>query len=118
MNRQNSLVHSFGGDVGVRVGQVIIIAVVFTWACWKFLATDVGFFPQDDAYIILQFAKEFLSSGTLAYNSGEPSAGITSPLFVVFVSLVYKFFSGLYAADFCELMTSKLWKYKRQKAGY
>lgn len=38
---------------------------------------------------MLQFAKELLTSAMLAYNHGEPSAGLTSPLFALACSFAY-----------------------------
>jgi len=74
----------------------VVVSVLLMWAYWCFFQTDVRFFPQDDAYISLQFSRQFFESGKLAYNTGEPSAGLTSPLFVLLCSFFYLFIRDWY----------------------
>ncbi|MFI5372886.1 MAG: hypothetical protein ACHQ52_15130 [Candidatus Eisenbacteria bacterium] len=43
-------------------------------------------FPVDDAYIHFQFARNLATGHGFAFNPGEPSAGATSPLWVVLLA--------------------------------
>ncbi|MEA1928491.1 MAG: hypothetical protein U9N73_09815 [Candidatus Auribacterota bacterium] len=44
-------------------------------------------FPLDDSWIYAVFARNFISSGEIAFNLGHPSLGFTSSLWFLFLSL-------------------------------
>lgn len=44
-------------------------------------------FPLDDSWIYAVFARNFTSSGEIAFNLGHPSVGFTSSLWFLFISL-------------------------------
>jgi hypothetical protein len=50
-------------------------------------------FPLDDAWIHVRFAQNLARNGSFAFNPGEPTAGSTSPLWVVMLAGA-SFFSG------------------------
>ena len=43
-------------------------------------------FPMDDPYIHFQFARNLASGGGFSFNSGEPTPGATSPLWVLMLA--------------------------------
>ena len=45
--------------------------------------------PVNDTYIYLQYARNLASGNGLSFNAGEPSYGITSPLWAVFLVVPY-----------------------------
>ena len=55
----------------------------------RFLSGGGGSFPFDDTFIILEYARNFFERFEVAYNSGVPSSGITSPASMALVALVY-----------------------------
>lgn len=57
------------------------------WLSMLFIRSASGFFPLDDAYIILEYARNFLHTRQLAFNPGIASSGITSALTAVLVSI-------------------------------
>jgi len=46
-------------------------------------------FPVDDAYIHLSFARNLATGGGFAFNAGEPSTGITAPLWTLVLALLF-----------------------------
>lgn len=48
----------------------------------------------DDTFIHLQFAKHLIAGGGFAFNSGEPTYGATSPLWVLLLAAVGHFVPG------------------------
>ena len=44
-------------------------------------------YTTDDAYIYLQFANNFIQGKGISFNAGEPTYGITSPLWLFVISL-------------------------------
>ncbi len=54
-------------------------------------------FPLDDAWIHIRFAQNLAASGCFAFNPGEPTAGSTSPLWVVVLAAAGRF-TGEFAA--------------------
>ncbi len=79
----------------------------------RFLAVGIGFlasiyylsstgpfqFPTDDAYITLEFARNFASTARFTYDGARPAPGATSPLHVFLLALASKLGIGLEAAD-------------------
>lgn len=63
-----------------------------------FIKSGNGYFPSDDSYINLQFAKNIYDTGTLSYNAGEWSAGTTDPLYCLFETIVYFFMRNWYVS--------------------
>ena len=47
-------------------------------------------FLSDDGYIYLRFVRNFTEYGTFSYNGSTPTYGMTSPAWVVLVSLVHR----------------------------
>ncbi len=63
-----------------RFGLPAIILVFYVTA-----ATHFSYTP-DDTYIYLQFAKNIVHGNGFAFNAGEPTYGITSPLWLFIIS--------------------------------
>jgi len=63
-------------------------AIVITWfALSGFRAAGLPLgFPLDDAWIHVRFAQNLARTGCFAFNPGEPTAGSTSPLWVVLLA--------------------------------
>jgi hypothetical protein len=73
----------------IRPEHWLIIAITISLAAWYEWSlrriTSPGF-PLDDPWIHLQFARN-LVRGEFAFNSGEPSAGITAPLWTFLLAI-------------------------------
>ena len=67
-------------------------------------------FPLDDAWIHVRFAQNLAQHGCFGFNPGEPTAGSTSPLWVVLLAGA-SLLSGdfLYTALFLSVLTYLLW---------
>ncbi len=52
-------------------------------------------YTPDDSYIYAQFAKNIVNGNGFAFNAGEPTYGVTSPLWTLIISL-----SGIFGTDF------------------
>jgi hypothetical protein len=52
-------------------------------------------YTPDDSYIYAQFAKNIVNGNGFAFNAGEPTYGITSPLWTMIISI-----SGVFGTDF------------------
>jgi hypothetical protein len=46
-------------------------------------------YAPDDTFIYMQYARNIASGNGFSFNAGEPSYGITSPLWVIMLSLAY-----------------------------
>ena len=58
--------------------------LVSVFFCWEFLQQLPFYLPNDDAYIVLSYARNIVEHGEFfAYNHGTPSTGITSPLYAI-----------------------------------
>jgi len=73
------------------------------------VAGRVGF-PLDDAWIHVRFAQNVAQNGCFAFNPGEPTAGSTSPLWVILLAGA-SLLSGefLYTAIYLGVLTYLLW---------
>jgi len=49
-------------------------------------------FPLDDAWIHLVYGREISRGGYLAYNSGEPATGSTSPIWAYLLGIIHLLF--------------------------
>lgn len=58
-------------------------------------------YTPDDSYIYAQFAKNIVNGSGFAFNAGEPTYGVTSPLWTLIISL-----SGIFGTDF--VLTAKV----------
>lgn len=58
-------------------------------------------YTPDDSYIYAQFAKNIVNGNGFAFNAGEPTYGVTSPLWTLIISL-----SGIFGTDF--ILTAKI----------
>lgn len=61
------------------------------------VAGHFGYTP-DDTYIYLQFAKNILHGNGFAFNAGEPTYGVTSPLWLLIVTVGGRIGADLYTA--------------------
>lgn len=78
---------------------VIISAVFFITDIFSKL-----YYSPDDTYIYLQYARNFAHGCGFSFNAGEPSYGITSPLWAVIASIPYLFsFEGYWFVKFVDL---------------
>jgi len=66
----------------IIVLSIIVIIGVFTVSVLKHFD-----YTPDDTYIYLQFAKNVISGNGVSFNRGEPTYGITSPLWLFIISL-------------------------------
>lgn len=82
---------------------------------YLFLAAAVIFFvldtfqklhySPDDTYIYMQYARNISGGGGFSFNYGEPSYGITSPLWVLILSVSYLFgLNGFWFAKIFDLI--------------
>jgi hypothetical protein len=72
----------------VRIALPAIVLIFYVTASLHFAYTP------DDTYIYLQFAKNIVRGDGFAFNAGEPTYGITSPLWVLLISA-----GGLFGLD-------------------
>ncbi|MGH2574118.1 MAG: hypothetical protein ACRDFC_00295 [Ignavibacteria bacterium] len=47
------------------------------------------FYASDDTFIYMQYARNIASGNGFSFNAGEPSYGVTSPLWVLILSIAY-----------------------------
>lgn len=93
------------GHRGETLRDVASIVVLFAllsaiyWAAVWLVCGKVGF-PLDDAFIHLQFARNFYNDGQMAFNAGVPSGGSTAPLYPVLLAGFYHFLGNWYAAGY------------------
>ncbi|HEX9829681.1 MAG TPA: hypothetical protein VGB10_05665 [Bacteroidota bacterium] len=64
----------------VKYGFVIIVLVFYVTAALHFDYTP------DDTYIYMQYAKNIASGDGFAFNAGEPSYGVTGPLWALLIA--------------------------------
>lgn len=66
-------------------------------------------YSPDDTYIYLQYAKNIASGNGFSFNPGEESYGVTSPLWVLFLTVPYIIgFDGFWFAKCLDLMAALL----------
>jgi len=71
---------------------LLILGIVSLASCGGYLIiSDVLGFPLDDAWIHQTYARNFANSGEWTFLPGQPSAGSTSPLWGILVSIGYLF---------------------------
>ncbi len=62
-------------------------------------------YSPDDTYIYMQYARNISGGGGFSFNYGEPSYGITSPLWVIILSVSYLFgINGFWFAKILDLI--------------
>ncbi len=73
--------------IHVNALHVFLVAIlVVSLVAWVF------YFPfvVDDAYIVARYAENFIDSGSLVFNQGEPVSALTSPLHALLEALLYR----------------------------
>jgi hypothetical protein len=63
---------------------VILTVAFYLWMSWRTLGLG---FPLDDAWIHQSYARNLVQRGEWAFLPGQPSAGSTSPLWAVLISI-------------------------------
>lgn len=67
------------------------------------------YYSPDDTYIYLQYARNFAHGFGFSFNAGEPSYGITSPLWTIIASIPYLFnFEGYWFVKLIDLFFAVL----------
>lgn len=86
--------------------QYILYFSIIVFLIFQFVKRN---YAPDDTFIYLQYARNLAHGNGLSFNAGEPSYGITSPLWAVILSLPY-FLSldGFWFAKFLDLGLSLL----------
>lgn len=74
------MIYRHWAKILARFGLSVVILVFFITASMHFAYTP------DDTYIYLQFAKNIVLGNGFAFNAGEPTYGITSPLWLLIIS--------------------------------
>jgi hypothetical protein len=78
--------------VGRQLHQVARAAaafpVILALGLWIAFRPSLANFPADDAYIHLAFAQNLASGNGFGFNPGEPSSGITAPLWTLILALL------------------------------
>jgi hypothetical protein len=72
--------------LNARINLAIIIASV---CIFIFCQYQKLYYTPDDTFIYLQYSKNFASGNGFAFNKGEPSFGVTSPLWAVILSIPF-----------------------------
>lgn len=72
--------------IGLALAIAILSAGAYLLASGTYFRTG---YPLDDAYIHQTFARNLVRDGQWAVNPGEPTAGSTSPLWTLLLSLGY-----------------------------
>ncbi|MFH1416798.1 MAG: hypothetical protein ABII12_00715 [Planctomycetota bacterium] len=85
--------------------DIVTMAGLFTGlslAYWLVVALFCGGrgFPLDDAFIHLQFARNLLNDGQMAFNPGVPSSGSTAPLYPMVLAAVHWLVRDWYVAAY------------------
>jgi hypothetical protein len=75
----------------LAVGVAVLLAV---WFAGRSANPGPLGFRLDDAWIHMVYGRGLWESGMLAYNSGVPATGCTSPLWSVFLAMLYGVFGG------------------------
>ena len=76
------------------IADLLLITLLFgvlSLAYWAGVYAVCGRagFPLDDSYIHLQFARNLIHDGQMAFNAGVPSSGSTAPLYPMLLAGVY-----------------------------
>lgn len=82
---QNSTVSKPRPDLRILIALVALLAVLF-YVYISASTLRVGF-PLDDAWIHLTYARNFAEHGEWAFRPGETSAGSTSPLWTILLTV-------------------------------
>ena len=61
---------------------IFVLFIILTFPYWAFV--------QDDVYIFMQFAKNFIEHGEITFHLGEPVHALTSPIWFLFTLLFMK----------------------------
>lgn len=68
---------------------LLVLAVEVSFLVWaKVIAGELGY-PLDDAWIHQVFARNLVGTGTLAFNPGVPSSGVTSLAWSAIIAIGY-----------------------------
>lgn len=87
----------------IRFGLPVVVLIFYISAAMHFAYTP------DDTYIYLQFAKNIVEGNGFAFNAGESTYGVTSPLWVLLISAGGLLGIDLYmAAKILDLVFSNL----------
>jgi hypothetical protein len=73
--------------VAFAIGIVFVVASG-AYALLVLAVAGVAGFPLDDGFIHLQFARNLVETGTMAFNAGTPSSGDTAPGYVFVLAAV------------------------------
>lgn len=76
-------------DIWMAVLSIIPV-MIFSW--W--FLRNAGGLPEDDAYIFLRYARNFIENGKFEYNPGQSSIGFTSALWLLAIAFS-SWFTGL-----------------------
>ncbi len=62
-------------------------------------------YSPDDTFIYMQYARNITGGGGFSFNAGEPSYGVTSPLWVILLTVPYIFsFDGFWFSKILDLI--------------
>jgi hypothetical protein len=80
-------------DKNARVVQLVVLVVICAAASAIFVLSSSQYgnigFPLDDAWIHQTYARNLIQFGQWVYFPGQVSAGSTSPLWTIFLSVAY-----------------------------
>jgi hypothetical protein len=85
-------------DALMMFGWFAAISVAYLTAM-RIAGGQIGL-PTDDAYIHLQFARNLVEDGQMAFNRGVRSSGSTAPLYPVLLAGVYMLVRNWFAASY------------------
>lgn len=71
--------------IAASVIAIAVGAIAAFWLGGRRLTEETGF-PLDDAWIHIRFAQNFAERGEFSFNPGSPTAGSTSPLWVLLLA--------------------------------
>lgn len=86
---------------------MFVLGSVAYWLSVGLVAGREGF-PLDDAFIHLQFARNLLESGEMAFNAGTPSSGCTAPGFAGLIAVAQMFVGDWIRASFLVTLLASL----------
>ncbi len=85
-----------------KTAYLLLAAAVFFFVLDTFQKLQ---YSPDDTYIYMQYARNISGGGGFSFNYGEPSYGITSPLWVIILSVSYLFgINGFWFAKILDLI--------------
>ena len=67
-----------------------ILYLVFLLIVYSILFIPFKNYIVDDTFIHIQFAKNVVNLGEFSFNAGEPTYGMTSPLWVLLIAFFHK----------------------------